>query len=326
MELKSMGKIIYLPLEHIESRYTTHMDRDILKYLENSGREFVRVYPDIPSPKTMKAGSFLDAEFTIRFKAAQIEEVARLYREDVIDSGDIIWSSDLWHPGLPESIAYMNYFAKKDVKLRGLIHAGSFTDTDFVRDMERVYKGFEEILFDITDTIYVASNFIKNDVIKKRIVDPNKIVVSGLPIDEKGLDLPKVEKEDIVIFNGRNVDEKQPYLFEIMKEKLPYKFINTQQKNYTKEEYYNLLNKSKVVVSFALQENFGYGIQEAVKLGCVPVLPNRLVYPEIYPQQNLYNTFEESIKKVKDAIEGNLSCPIPKIKTNKEIFKIWFND
>ena len=120
-------RIVYLPLEHIESRYTTHMDRDILKYLENSGQDFIRVYPDIPSPQTMKAGSFLDAEFTIRFKAAQIEEVARLYREDIINSGDVIWSSDLWHPGLPESIAYMNYFAKKDVKLRGLIHAGSFT-------------------------------------------------------------------------------------------------------------------------------------------------------------------------------------------------------
>ena len=109
-----MSKIIYLPLEHIETRYTTHMDRDILKYLEDSGKEYIRIYPDIPSPQSMKAGSFLDAEFTIRFKAAQIEEVARLYREDVIDSGDVIWSSDLWHPGLPESIAYMNYFAKKE--------------------------------------------------------------------------------------------------------------------------------------------------------------------------------------------------------------------
>ena len=39
----------------------------------------------------MKAGSFLDAEFTIRFKSAQLAEVARLYREDVIDSGDVVW-------------------------------------------------------------------------------------------------------------------------------------------------------------------------------------------------------------------------------------------
>ena len=158
-------KIIYLPLEHIESRYTTALDRDIVKYLETSNKDFIRIYPDIEAPTEMKAGSFLDAEFTIRFKAEQIAEVARLYREDVIDSGDIIWSSDLWHPGLPESIAYMNYFTKKDVKLRGLIHAGSFTDTDFVRDMERWAKNFEDTLFDISDKIFCGSNFIKNDII-----------------------------------------------------------------------------------------------------------------------------------------------------------------
>ena len=29
-----MSKIIYLPLEHIESRYTVHMDRDITEYLD----------------------------------------------------------------------------------------------------------------------------------------------------------------------------------------------------------------------------------------------------------------------------------------------------
>ena len=160
-----MSKLIYLPLEHIESRYTVHMDRDITEYLENSGKEFIKIYPDIPTPNTMKAGSFLDAEFTIRFKAEQIAELARLYREDVINSGDIIWSSDIWHPGLPESVAYMNYFAKKDVKLRGFIHAGSFTDTDFVRDMERWAKNFEDNLFDIADKIYCGSNFIKQDIV-----------------------------------------------------------------------------------------------------------------------------------------------------------------
>ena len=37
-------RIIYLPLEHIESRYTVHMDRDILKYLDDSGKEYIRVY------------------------------------------------------------------------------------------------------------------------------------------------------------------------------------------------------------------------------------------------------------------------------------------
>lgn len=324
-----MSKIIYLPLEHIESRYTVHMDRDILKYLDESGKEYIRVYPDIPSPKTMKAGSFLDAEFTIRFKAAQIAEVARLYREDTIDTGDIVWSSDLWHPGLPESIAYMNYFAKKDVKLRGLIHAGSFTDTDFVRDMERWAKNFEDTLFDIADRIYCGSNFIKQDIIKKRLINPDKLIPTGFPLDTLELDkIKKTEKEDIVIFSGRNVDEKQPWLFRQMRDNLRdnnIQFINTLEHNFSKKEYYELLAKSKVVVSFALQENFGFSVAEAVYLGCVPVIPNRLVYPEFYSKKYLYDTFDEACKMVSDNIYGNNN----KIKNPNDFqgsIERWFND
>lgn len=319
--------LIYAPLEHLDQRYTTHLDRDIIDYL-NSERKAYHYLDPITLNEGISNGSFLDSDNTVYRQFTQFNEfITLLLKRKKFDRGKdyTLFTTDIWNFSLL-AIPYLNYFSNYNIKIKGVLHAGSFTDTDFVRDMERVYKGFEDILFDITDKIFVASDFIKNDVIKKRVVDPNKIIVTGLPIDEQGLNLPKVEKENIVIFNGRNVDEKQPYLFELMKEKLPYTFINTQQGNYTKEEYYNLLNKSKVVVSFALQENFGYGIQEAVKLGCVPVLPNRLVYPEIYPNQNLYNTFEESIKKVKDAIEGKLTCPKPKLNSNKEIFKTWFND
>ena len=323
-----MGKIIYLPLEHIENRYTVHMDEDILKYLDNSGKEYIRVYPDIPSPQTMKAGSFLDAEFTIRFKAAQIAEVARLYREDVIDSGDIVWSSDLWHPGLPESIAYMNYFARKNVRLRGLIHAGSWTDTDFVRDMERWAKNFEDTLFDIADEIYCGSDFIKNDIVKKRIINPDKLVSTGFPLDIENLDkVKKVKKENIVIFSGRNVDEKQPWLFKQMRDKIGdnnIKFINTLEHNFSKEEYYKLLSRAKVVVSFALQENFGFSILEACYLGCIPVVPNRLVYPELYSEKYLYNTFEDACSMVYDAIYNGVETPY--VRDFQESVEKWFED
>ena len=330
-----MNKIIYLPLEHIQSRYTVHMDKDVTEYLKTSGTDFIKIYPDIPVPKIMKAGSFLDAEFTIRFKAEQIAELARLYREDIIETGDIIWSSDIWHPGLPESVAYMNYFAKKDVKLRGFIHAGSFTDTDFVRDMERWAKNFEDILFDVCDKIYCGSEFIKNDIVKKRIVDPNKFVITGLPLDYRNLDkyLDTNSRENIVVFNGRNVDEKQPWLFKQLASMLggEVKCINTLEKNYSKDEYYDLLSRAKVVVSYALQENFGFGIQEATYLGCIPVLPNRLVYPEFYDDRYLYTTFDDSVNVVKSILNDYYDW-LPKEYTahkyfkTKQIMEKWFNE
>jgi len=318
--------IYYLPLEHLEERYTIHLDETISEYLLKNNIPNIKIYPKNLKKKRIIKGSFLDAPFTTMFKSEQIKELAKYYNSDKIKDDDIVFVSDLWFPGL-ESIAYMNYFCNKKVKLRGILHAGSFTDTDFVRDMERWAKNFEDIIFDIADKIFCGSEFIKKDVMKKRIVNPDKLIVTGLPLDYKHLNEFKdkhFKKENIVVFNGRNVDEKQPWLFEELKKRFSndVKFVNTQKNMYSKKDYYNLLARSKVVVSFALQENFGFGINEAVYLNCIPVLPNRLVYPEYYSQDYLYNSFEECVKKVKDAL--NMKLKIPVVKDFQNCVKEWF--
>lgn len=49
------------------------------------------------------------------------------------------------------------------------------------------------------------------------------------------------------------------------------------------DRYRSLVNQTDVVVSTALQEFFGISVVEAVAAGAVPVLPDRLSYPEIIP-------------------------------------------
>jgi glycosyltransferase involved in cell wall biosynthesis len=51
----------------------------------------------------------------------------------------------------------------------------------------------------------------------------------------------------------------------------------------SKSEYYGWLRRGSVVVSTAGQENFGVAVVEAVRHGCLPLLPRRLSYPEILP-------------------------------------------
>lgn len=49
------------------------------------------------------------------------------------------------------------------------------------------------------------------------------------------------------------------------------------------EAYRGWLTKGRVVVSTAIQENFGISVMEAVAHGCFPLLPDRLSYPELVP-------------------------------------------
>ncbi len=49
------------------------------------------------------------------------------------------------------------------------------------------------------------------------------------------------------------------------------------------DDYLTWLHKGTVLVSTAVQENFGISVMEAVACGCFPLLPDRLSYPELFP-------------------------------------------
>ena len=51
----------------------------------------------------------------------------------------------------------------------------------------------------------------------------------------------------------------------------------------TRAAYWRELSRCDVVVSTAIQENFGLAVLEAILAGCHPLLPDRLSYPEILP-------------------------------------------
>lgn len=53
----------------------------------------------------------------------------------------------------------------------------------------------------------------------------------------------------------------------------------------SRTDYLRHLREGDIVISTAIQENFGMAVIEAMALSCLPLLPNRLVYPEILPEQ-----------------------------------------
>lgn len=69
-----------------------------------------------------------------------------------------------------------------------------------------------------------------------------------------------------------------------------------------KQEYFAWLQNADVVVSTAIQENFGISVVEAMRFGCLPLLPDRLSYPEILPARAhstcLYGSFDELVARL----------------------------
>ncbi len=78
----------------------------------------------------------------------------------------------------------------------------------------------------------------------------------------------------------------------------------------TRADYFSLLAEGDIVISTAIQENFGLSIVEAVQCGCFPLLPERLSYPELIPethrQQVLYKTDRELYGRLTDTLDQGL--------------------
>jgi len=58
-------------------------------------------------------------------------------------------------------------------------------------------------------------------------------------------------------------------------------------------DYHALLYAADIVLSTALHEFQGLAVLEAVAAGCLPVVPQRLSYPEIYPEAFCYHSSPE---------------------------------
>lgn len=302
----------YFPLEHLDIRYTRLMDAQITRALEARGVAFTRIRGRQINSE-IETGAFLDSEATTIFKASQLEEIAWAFRKGQVRDGDRFYFSDLWFPGL-EAVPYMAMFRGiNNLEIWGSLHAGSWTETDYVAKLKHWAADLERGWFKLITGAFLGSEFCKRELLaKERSYNDAKFHVTGHPFstaDVLGLagDLPP--KENLVVFAGRLDDEKQPWEFERLAEALRDRaqFVRTYDLKLSKPEYFRLLARAKVVFSAALQENFGYAMLEAATLGATPVVPNRLAYPEIWPEACLYNSFEEAVEKTARFLEEPLN-------------------
>ena len=296
-------KIINVPIESLTERYSGQWNKWFPEQFKKLGINFMTVYAK-PMSSTIRQGQFLDIIGTNYFKFQQLSTIMELFDDGAIEDSDVFLFHDLWLPGL-ESIAYVRDALKMNFKIAGILHAGTYDEWDFLAQsgMCRWGKNLEKSWLELVDYIFVATEFHKNLICNQRGKEfYRKIFVTGLPYYDDDI-IVSDQKENIVVFPHRLAPEKQPELFDNLKNRFAdykdWQFIKSKDVCKNKKEYYELLGKSKIIVSFALQETWGIAVLESILSGCFPLLPNRLSYVELYDKEFLYDDFEHLVYKIR---------------------------
>jgi len=288
-----MSKLIWLPLEKLDQRYTVLWSLQYPSEFERLGIDYMTIEGEQLTNK-IELGQVLDAYGTNYFKFGQLSNLIKAMHSRQVTSDDVLLFADIWLPGL-EALEYIACLGGVRPKITGILHAGTYDSSDFtyLHGMRPWGRPLEECWFSFVDLMFVGSEYHKKMVLSNFNIPSEKIAVTGLPFYPPSVS-PQPRSDSTIVFPHRLDPEKRPHEFDALKEFFPEAtFIRTKDHSYTKEQYFQLLASSTVAVSFAQHENFGYGMLEATALGCIPLMPNGLSYAEYYPRELLYDTVHE---------------------------------
>tara|TARA_R100001163_G_scaffold11614_4_gene10617 strand:- start:8328 stop:9329 length:1002 start_codon:yes stop_codon:yes gene_type:complete len=304
--------IHFIPLENLEERYTVLMNNIV-----NKSGKVKSYYPNDWEQKQISKGEFLDIERTIEFKARQLQMISQAFQRGEVMNGDWFFFADIFFSGL-DAVKYMSELQGIKVKVAAFNHAGRADEYDFVQNLGPWADSVERSWHNICDIVFVGSEFQRQNIRNYFYIDEDKIHVTGcvwnneeaykvLPIQYPKIDrviFPhRIAKEKGIgdfLKIARAIPEKQFLITSSSNKECGYELPDnvTYMNNLRKIDYYSELSHSKYYLSTAYQETFGYTLREALLYNCRVVAPKALCYPEMLPEECLYERGDiETIRK-----------------------------
>jgi hypothetical protein len=325
--------ICNVPIEPIEERYSADWNRWFKQELIDRKYSYVNISL-APRVDKIREGAFLDVIGTMHYKAIQIAKIAEYVDDGTIPRNEkvIFLVHDGWFP--IEQLAYMrDMLGCYEWKFVGIFHAGTYDrwDQTAQHGMYQWGEDLENAWFKIYDMVVVASDYHANLLMETRNIPLRKIEIIPWKV-EVPKDLIGTKKINCIVYPHRFNVEKQPELYYKLQQSFhpegesDWFAIDTAERQKTKHAYYEVLAKSKIAVSFSLQETFGIAMVEAVLLGCIPLVPDRLAYQEMYPKTFRYQGEKEFKEKLDTfcnksfSIETELSILQENFKRQSELF------
>lgn len=316
-----MRKLFYMGLEPYEGRYTLQLQDWSERAFKRRGIDYV-VVPGttIDNTKAISVGQVLDAHGRSYFGMSQMMNLVQMMREGECTGEDVVFFEDMFQPGM-ESLPYiMDQIPEEQrpkVWVRCLAQAVDPDDFVHVWGMGKWMSLYEEMCNEFVTGV-LASN--EEMIANMKVANWKAPLynISGLAFDKREVVQRSGEaptfwesRSNRVVFAARWDQEKQPDFYMDLAEKyadtdvefavlqggplrsnnpkyierandLVNKGILKVYENLKKEDYYHIVNDSKVLFNCALQDWTSNTVSEADALGCNVLFPAYRSFPEIF--------------------------------------------
>jgi len=336
-----MRKLFYMGLEPYEGRYTLQLQDWSTAVFESRSIDYV-VVPGttIDDTKAISVGQVLDAHGRSYFGMSQLMNLVQMMRNGECTGEDVVFFEDMFQPGI-ESLPYiMCQIPEKDrpkIYLRCLAQAVDPDDFVHVWGMSKWMSLYEQMCNEIPNVHILATN--EEMVAHMKIANWSAPIynISGLSFGKSEVQSrvnmikPWEEKKHRVVFAARFDQEKQPDFFMDLIENFndstvefavlsggPLRSNNpkyldrarelTKTRNFKiyenlkKNDYYSIVNDSRVLFNCALQDWVSNTVSEADALGCNVCYPAYRSFPETFnnDSERLYIPWSQTdaIKKI----------------------------
>ncbi len=342
-----MRRLFYMGLEPYEGRYTLQLEEWSRRAFQRRNIDWVSVPgTTIDNTKAIQVGQVLDAHGRSYFGMSQMMNLVQMMRNGEVTGEDIVFFEDMFQPGM-ESLPYiMDQIPAEQqpqVWIRCLAQAVDPDDFVHVWGMSKWMSLYEEMCNEFVTGV-LASN--EEMVANMKIANWKAPIynISGLAFDKTEVALrvgeikPWEERDNRVVFAARWDQEKQPDFYMDLAEEYAdtdiefailqggplrsnnFKYIDRARQmeaegklviyeDLKKNDYYNIVNQSKVLFNCALQDWTSNTVSEADALGCNVLFPAYRSFPEIFNNDHTRLYIPWSIEDAMNKLTPLLSNP-----------------
>ena len=306
-------------LEPYEGRYTLQLTDWTTAVYDRRGIDYVIVPGNtIDNTKSISVGQVLDAHGRSYFGMSQMMNLVQMMRNGEVTGEDVVFFEDMFQPGI-ESLPYIMDQIPAEQRPRVYVRclAQAIDPDDFVHvwGMAKWMGLYEKMVNEFATVLATNEEMVSH----MRIAGWEAPIynISGLSFGKAEVQSrvdtikPWVGRKNRIVFAARFDQEKQPNFFMDIVEEMggfgvefvicqggPLRSNNpayierareleskrklTIAENLSKNEYYDIVNDSRVLFNCALQDWVSNTVSEADALGCNVVYPAYRSFPETF--------------------------------------------